>query len=130
MKIGTVRALEGGLAATLEIELRWSAFRSGTFNALLDTGFNGAVSLPIENVAELGLPLVREQTVTLGDASDVRVMVHAGRVRFADGWHRCPVLATGDVPLVGMQLLQGVKVCFEAVDGGDVEAVSISAKGN
>ncbi len=46
MKIGTVRAVGGGLAATLEIELRWSTGRSGTFNALLDTGFNGAVSLP------------------------------------------------------------------------------------
>ncbi len=88
-------------------------------------GFNGAVSLPAENVAELGLPLIREQTVTLGDASDVRVRVHAGHVRFADGWHRCPVLATGDVPLVGMQLMSGAKVCFEAVDGGEVTAQAI-----
>ncbi len=125
MKIGTVRAVGGGLAATLEIELRWSTCRSGTFDALLDTGFNGAVSLPPENVAELGLPLVREQTVTLGDASDVRVNVHAGQVRFADGWHRYPVLATGDVPLVGMQLMGGKKVCFEAVDGGEVTAHTI-----
>lgn len=125
MKIGTVGTVGDGLAATLEIELRWSTGRSGTFNALLDTGFNGSVSLPAENVAELGLPLIREQTVTLGDASDVRVSVHAGHVRFADGWHRCPVLATGDVPLVGMQLMSGAKVCFEAVDGGEVTAQTI-----
>ena len=121
MKIGRVRSVGGGLAATLEIEIRWSTGRSKTFNAFLDTGFNGAVSLPAENVAELGLPLVTERTVILGDARDVRMRVHAGRVRFADEWHRCPVLATGDVPLVGMQLIEGAKVCFEAVEGGDIE---------
>ncbi len=120
MKIGSVRSVGGGLAATLKIEIRWSTGRSKTFNAFLDTGFSGAVSLPPENVAELGLPLVTERTVILGDARDVRMRVHAGRVRFADEWHRCPVLATGDVPLVGMQLIEGANVCFEAVPGGDV----------
>ncbi len=120
MKIGTVRSVGDGLAATLEIDIRWSTGRSKSFNAFLDTGFNGAVSLPPENVAELGLPLVTERTVILGDASDVRMSVHAGQVRFANEWHRCPVLAAGDVPLVGMQLIEGANVCFEAVEGGDV----------
>ena len=120
MKIGSVRSVGGGLAATLKIEIRWSPGRSHTFDAFLDTGFNGAVSLPPEYVAELGLPLVTERTVILGDASDVRIRVHAGQVRFANEWHRCPVLATGDVPLVGMQLIEGANVCFEAVEGGDV----------
>lgn len=88
---------------------------------MLDTGFNGAVSLPAEVVERVGLPLVTERTVTLCDASDVRLRVHVGYIRFADGWHHCPVIATGDVPLVGMQLLEGLKVCFEAVEGGGIE---------
>lgn len=121
MKLGEVQAVGGGLSATIEIEVRWTSSRTRVFDALLDTGFNGAVSLPSEVAAELGLPLVTERTVTLGDASEVRVMVHAGIVRLADGWHRCPILATGDVPLVSMQLLEGLKVCFEAVDGGVIE---------
>ena len=121
MKVGSVQRIGGGLAAIVEVEVRWSAGSSRTFEALLDTGFNGAVSLPAEVVEEVGLPLVTERTVTLGDASDVRVRVHAGYIRFSDGWRRCPVLATGDVPLVGMQLLEGLKVCFESADGGDIE---------
>ena len=121
MKIGAVRRIGGGLAATVEVEIRWSASHSRTFEALLDTGFNGSVSLPTKVVEEVGLPLVTERTVTLGDASDLRVRVHAGYIRFADDWHRCPVLATGDIPLVGMQLLEGLKVCFESVEGGDIE---------
>ena len=124
MKLGEVRTIGGGLSATIEIEIRWASDRARKFDALLDTGFNGAVSLPSKVVRELGLPLVSERTVTLGDASDVRVMVHAGIVRLADGWHRCPILATGDMPLVGMQLLEGLKVCFEAVDGGVIEIVA------
>ena len=90
MKIGTVHSVGGSLAATLEVQVRWTTGRSKTYNALLDTGFNGALSLPTDDVAELGLPLVTERTVTLGDASDVRVEVHAGQVRLAQGWHRCP----------------------------------------
>ena len=125
MKIGTVHSVGGSLAATLEVQVRWTTGRSKTYNALLDTGFNGALSLPTDDVAALGLPLVTERTVTLGDASDVRVEVHAGQVRLAQGWHRCPVLSTGDVPLVGMQLMEGLNVCFEAVDGGAVTAESV-----
>ena len=121
MKVGSVQRIGGGLAAIVEVEVRWSSGRSRTFEALLDTGFNGAVSLPAEVVEEVGLPLVTERTVTLGDASDVRVRVHAGYIRFSDGWRRCPVLATGDVPTVGMHLIHGLKVCFESADGGDIE---------
>jgi hypothetical protein len=34
---------------------------------------------------------------------------------------RCAVLASGDVHTVGMHLLQGLKVCCEAVEGGEIE---------
>ena len=89
--------------------------------ALLDSGFNGTVSLPEDEVEKLGLPLVSERSVTLADGNDARVKVHVGNVRFAARWYRCPVLATGDVPTIGMHLMQGMKVCFEASEGGAIE---------
>lgn len=113
--------VSGGLFPAVEIEIRRTRSGTQTVEALLDSGFNGAVSLPVDEVEKLGLPLMTEHAVTLADGSDVNVKVHVGFIRLGEQWKRCAVLATGDVPTVGMHLLQRLKVCFEAVDGGDIE---------
>ena len=59
--------------------------------------------------------------MTLADASEVSVDLYKGLIGFAGKRYRCAVLAAGDVPTVGMHLLQGLRVCFEAVEGGDIE---------
>ena len=129
MKIGEVRVINDGLFPAVEIEVRRT--HSGTqprpVEALLDTGFDGALSLPSDYVETLQLPLMTERVVTLGDGSSVNVKVHVGFVRIASQWYRCAVLATGDIPTVGMHLMQGLKVCFEATEDGEIEIVPLNA---
>lgn len=116
--------LNGGFFPTVAIGFRLTQVGAHEVEALLDSGFNGAVSLPLAEVDKLGLPLVTERAVTLADGSDVNVKVHSGFVCFAGRRYRCAVLATGDVPTVGMHLLQGMRVCFEAFEGGAIEVES------
>ena len=126
MKVGNVRMVNGGLFPTVAIEVHRTRAGAYAIEALLDSGFNGPVSLPADEVEKLGLPLMTEHAVTLADGSDVNVKVHVGHVRFANEWHRSAVLATGDVPTVGMRLMKGLKVCFEADEDGDIEVEALN----
>ena len=95
--------------------------------ALLDSGFTGAVSVPLRVVEQLKLEWSGEHSVILGDASEVGVDLYEGMVYFAGRRYRCAVLATGDIPTVGMHLMQGLKVCFEATADGEIEIVPLNA---
>ena len=115
MKIGA-----GGLIPTVPIELKGETEAPKTIDALLDSGFTGAVSLPQRVVKDLKLKWSGEHSVTLADASEVSVDLYEGIVDFAGRQYRCAILSTGDVPTVGMHLMQQARICFEAVPGGDV----------
>ena len=125
MKIGTVRLCEEGLLPLVPIEVESGTEDDRTeLEALLDSGFTGAISVPLRTVEGLKLEWSGEHSVTLGDASKVGVDLYEGIVLFAGRRYRCAVLATGDVPTVGMHLMQGMKVCFEALEGGAIEIES------
>ena len=121
MKIGVVCLGEGGLVPMVQAEVLNRAGSSSSFDALLDTGFSGAVCAPKTMVRNLGLAWNGTHLVVLADASEIEVDVYIGFVGFAGRQYRCAVLATGDIPTVGMHLLQGMKVCFEAAEGGTIE---------
>ena len=107
------------------IEVTSEADLGVRMEALLDSGFTGAVSLPLRVVEELDLTWSGEHSVTLGDASEVGVDLYEGIVEFAGSRYRCAILCTGDVPTVGMHLMQEARICFEAVPGGTVSLASI-----
>ncbi len=107
------------------IEVKSEAELGVPMEALLDSGFTGAVSLPLRVVEESDLTWSGEHSVTLGDASEVGVDLYEGIVEFAGGRYRCAILCTGDVPTVGMHLMQEARICFEAVPGGTVSLASI-----
>ena len=111
----------------VSIELRGEGESVKTVDALLDSGFTGAVSLPSVVVDDLGLEWSGEQSVTLGDGSDVSVDIYEGMVGFAGKWYRCAILATGDVPTVGMHLLRGARISFQAEPGGDISLERLDA---
>ena len=119
MKIGFVQLGAGGLIPTVPIEVKGETEAPKTVNALLDSGFTGAVSLPLRVVEDLKLKWSGEHSVTLADASEVSVDLYEGIVDFAGGQYRCAILSTGDVPTVGIHLMQEARICFEAVPGCD-----------
>ena len=94
-------------------------FRS--VEAVIDTGFTGALSLPESAAHELGLRSARAERVTLADGRSIRANVHAARIL----WHGQPldvrVQTLGSYPMIGSTtLLANCHLAIDWWDGGDV----------
>ncbi len=86
--------------------------------AVVDTGFNGYLTLPPTLVAELGLPVVGDGEAVLADGREA-VFDVCGVTVVWDGHPRyVETAAVGTDALVGMMLLDGNSLFVEvAVDG-------------
>lgn len=88
--------------------------------AVIDTGFNGFLTLPPALVHTLRLPLVGNRRATLGDGSVVVLDVYLATVLWHDQEREVLVLQADSDPLVGMSLLYGNRVTLYIVEDGDV----------
>ena len=89
-------------------------------DVVIDTGYNGYLTLPPGLVAELGLPVVGDGEATLADGSEAVFDVHSVTVLW-DGQSRyVEADATGGTPLAGMLLLDGHNLNIQVRDGGRV----------
>lgn len=86
-------------------------------NVVVDTGYDGPLTLPPRAVAALGLPLRRVRRVQVADGSLVEVPVHEARVVWDDAERTVMVRTLGTQPLLGIDLLAGQRLCVYAVDG-------------
>lgn len=103
--------------------IRGDAGQEATVEALLDTGYNGSLMLPLAQVEALALRFIRTDTTTVADGRRVPVPIYAARIIW-DGTERLTsVVAAGTQPLLGMSLTLGHRVIVEMIDGG---AVSIT----
>ncbi len=93
--------------------------------AVIDTGFNGFLTLPPALVAELGLAFQSEGWATLANGN-VETFDIYGVTMFWDGQPRyVDADAVGPTPLVGMALLHRHNLNIDIEDGG---RVAIQAK--
>ena len=58
--------------AVVNLVIRGSSGRAREIEAVIDTGYNGFLTLPPALVSELGLPLVTRGTAFLADGEEVR----------------------------------------------------------
>ncbi len=117
MITGTVSTtLEG----TLRITVRGPNGQRRRITAVIDTGYNGALTLPSEVIAELGIPWCDIGSVMLGDGSICECDIYADVVV----WDRRPIavfLEEADTtPLLGMELLQGFELNMKVQKRGRV----------
>ena len=109
--------------AIIELEIVRSNRRNETIEAVIDTGFDGYLTLPRNIVKRLKLQPAGNRRATLGDGNTVVLDVYLAKVL----WHRNEweilVLQTEGGPLVGMSLLDRNRVTLVIVTGG---AVSIT----
>ncbi|WP_309741505.1 MULTISPECIES: clan AA aspartic protease [unclassified Chamaesiphon] len=94
-------------------------------DAVIDTGFNGDLILPIEIVSELGLVPQGYQKATLGDGSISQFRVYVATVIW-DGERKLVEVnsATAGI-LIGMGLLEGYKLEVNATPNGDVSIIKL-----
>jgi len=92
---------------------------------ILDTGFNGSLTLPTSLIAQLSLPWYSPRKPILGKGQEELFDVHAATVIW-DGVPR-PVLAhaMNTAPMLGMALLAGHDLRIRAVVGGRVEIQAV-----
>lgn len=116
MRVGHVTA-DGW--ARVRISVAGTAGASEEIDALLDTGFNGALALSSEQIAALGLNQRSKTRVVLASGERRHVPTYHATIRFGTKKQTVLVAEAGE-PLVGMALLWGYDLHVQCVDGGDV----------
>jgi clan AA aspartic protease len=90
-------------------------------NTVIDTGFDGFLSLPADMITRLGLPWTISNPATLGDGSEVLFDFYTGTVIW-DGQYRTIDIAESETePLLGMAMLYGYRLQIDNVEGGIVK---------
>ena len=104
----TGRVDESG-RALLAVRARASASAPQvTFDAWIDTGFNGHLVLPRTLIASLGLPIGFATQAVLADGSEIELDCHRGQLEWFGAWWAVQVVVgDGPFPLLGVGLLLG-----------------------
>ena len=106
--------------AVLTLPVRGPSGQAQKLDAVIDTGYDGFLTLPLSLVEELGLPFRFRGRAVLANGSQETFGVYGVTVIW-DGQPRdIEADAVGMEPLAGMLLLDSHSVYLEVSDGGRV----------
>jgi clan AA aspartic protease len=97
-----------------------------TQDAIVDTGFNGWLSLPPDSIAQLNLTWKRRGRAILGDGSECVFDVYEAVVVWDGTLLTIPVDEADSEPLVGMLLMEGYQLMVQVFEGGRVELSKVT----
>jgi clan AA aspartic protease len=92
-----------------------------TQDAIVDTGFNGWLSLPPDLITQLNLTWKRRGRAVLGDGSECVFDVYEASLVWDGTLITIPVDEADSEPLVGMSLMEGYQLTMQIFAGGQVE---------
>lgn len=87
---------------------------------VVDTGFEGALTLPPDAVAALGLPFFQEMDANLANDVSIKTDVHVATIVWRGQELEAAVLVMGRRPLLGTALLDGHHLGIDFADNGAV----------
>ena len=90
------------------------------FQAIMDTGFTGAVALPAPDVQRLGLSRLQPEEVRFANGESESCDVYQAKVIWDEREWSVGLHAIGVEPLVGMALLDGSRVTMDVAEGGPI----------
>jgi clan AA aspartic protease len=96
-----------------------------TQDAIVDTGFNGWLSLPPDLIIQLNLTWKRRGRAILGDGSECVFDVYEAVVVWDGTLLTIPVDEADSEPLVGMSLMEGYQLTMQIFEGGQVELCKV-----
>jgi len=105
----------------IPLSIRQSDGKVFTQDAIVDTGFNGWLSLPPDLIAELKLRWKRRGRAILGDGSECVFNIYQAVVDWDGTLLTIPVDEADSEPLVGMSLMEGYQLTMQVFEGGHVE---------
>lgn len=112
------------LEATLSLEI-YGPVNSITKITVIDTGYNGALTLPLAVITALALIPLVSRAVTLGDTSQRILDFYEAEVIWDGQRQSIQVLCVEGDPLIGTALLNGYKMETDFVVGGQVRISSV-----
>ena len=92
-----------------------------TQDAIVDTGFNGWLSLPPSSIAQLNLRWKRRGRAILGDGSECIFNVYEALLVWDGDLLTIPIDEADSEPLVGMSLMEGYQLMVQVFEDGRVE---------
>lgn len=95
--------------------------------AVIDTGYNGFLTLPRTTIEELDLTFVGPTRAALGDGNEVTMDLFLASVQWEGGARDVLVLETDGGTLIGMALLGGCRLVMEVEEGGGVFIESLES---
>ncbi len=114
-----------GLQPRVDLIVRLPRRPDLRIECVIDTGFEGALTLPPAAVAALGLPYRTELTANLADDTGIHVDVYVATVLWNGREREVAVLALGQQPLVGTALLSGHHLGVDFTEGGAVRVETL-----
>jgi clan AA aspartic protease len=110
--------------AIIEIAVLGPGGQRQMIEAVVDTGFNGFLTLPIQTIDALSLPRAGRVRVLLGDGREDFLPMYRATVSWDGSLRLVDVDAAESDALVGMALLDGYELRIQVAEGG---AVTIEA---
>ena len=118
--------LNSALEAVIRLTLRGPSGLRRQISAVIDTGYNGALTLPSKVIADLELPWMKSDSAILADGSTTVFEIFVATIV----WNRRPIRILVDeadtTPLVGMELLHGFELKMQVQRRGQVTITPLS----
>jgi clan AA aspartic protease len=107
--------------ATIPLVVGNSSGQREVIDTVIDTGFDGFLSLPSEIIVRLGLSWTISNPATLGDGSEVLFDFYTGTVIWDGQYRKIDIAESNTEPLLGMALLYGYRLQIDTIEGGSVK---------
>lgn len=112
--------------ALIRLTVRGATGQEQEIEAIIDTGFDGCLSLPSSLILLLNLPWRERGRALLADGSETVFDIYEGTVLWDGQVRRIPVHEAETIPLIGMSLLQAYELTVEVQSGGKVTIKALS----
>ena len=107
--------------ATLPLVVGNSNEQRQVIDTVIDTGFDGFLSLPSATIVRLGLPWRTSNMATLGDGSQTLFDFYTGTAIWNGQYRAIDIAESETEPLLGMAMLYGYRLQVDNVEGGIVK---------
>jgi clan AA aspartic protease len=108
------------LQARVEVVLRLAARDDHAVECIVDTGFQGELALPPALITALQLPARGRIWANLADGRDVPIPTFSVVIHWNDQEIDVTVMAMGNRPLLGTEILQGFNLSIDFEEDGEL----------
>ncbi len=122
MRVGSVEDVENRLNLFLNVVVFGSDGERHWVRPLLDTGFDGGLTLPGALIDALGLEYLQETPSRLANGRIEPIATYRVSLLWRHGIEQTEVYRTEGTPLLGLDLLRDLRIEFDTVHGGEILA--------